>query len=127
MRETVLPSAVENRDLLSKGNQKRFSEVANFFCKMHMLRNFALEVDKTLKSCTKKQGQSVCFQTTESGASRLVRTSAKAVHPHASDEASIASDFKSFLKGKSKVLEIVPFRGNRFNILFYDAGALYYH
>ena len=75
-----------------------------------------------------KSNDSQCaFQTTESGASRLVRTSAKAVHPHGSDEAGIASDFKSFLKGKSKELEIVSFRGNRFNILFYDAGALYYH
>ena len=131
MRETVLPSAIENWDLLSKENQKRFSEMANFFCKMHMLPNFALEVDKTLRAfedlALKSKDSQYAFQTTESGASRLVRTSAKAVHPHGSDEAGIASDFKSFLKGKSKELEIVSFRGNRFNILFYDAGALYYH
>ena len=50
MRENVLPSAIENWDLLSKENQKRFTGMANFFCKMHMLPNFALEVDKTLKA-----------------------------------------------------------------------------
>ena len=67
------------------------------------------------------------FQTKESGAARLVRTSVKAVHPHGSDEAGIASDFISFLKGKGKKRSMVTFRGNRFNILFYDAGALYEH
>ena len=66
--------------------------------------------------------------TKESGASRLVKTAAKAVvHPHCSDEAGIASEFISFLKGRGRYLKIVTCRGNRFNILFYDAGALYYH
>ena len=66
--------------------------------------------------------------TKESGASRLVRTAAKAVHPHGSDEVGfIASEFISFLKGGGRDLKIVTKRGNRFNILFYDAGALYYH
>ena len=67
--------------------------MANFFCKMHMLPNFALEVDKTFKAfedlALKSKDSQYVFQTTESGASRLVRTSAKAVHPHGSDEASI--------------------------------------
>ena len=89
MRETVLPSAIENWDLLSKENQKRFSEMANFFSKMHMLPNFALEVDKTLRDfedlALNSKDSQYAFQTTESGASRLVRTSAKAVHPHGSD------------------------------------------
>ena len=51
----------------------------------------------------------------------------KAVHPHGSDEAGIASDFISFLKEKGKKLSMVTFRGNRFHVLFYDAGALYEH
>ena len=98
---------------------------------MHLLSNFAIEVDKTLKIfedlALKSKNTQYAFMTKESGTSRLVRTAAKAVHPHGSDEAGIASEFISFLKGRGRDLKIVTYRGNRFNILFYDAGVLYYH
>ena len=131
MRETVLPTAIENWDSLTAENQQLFSDMANFFCKMHLLPNFAIEVDKTLKIfedlALESKNTQYALMTKESGASRLVRTAAKAVHPHGSDEAGIASEFISFLKGRGRDLKIVTYRGNRFNILFYDAGALYYH
>ena len=131
MRETVLPTAIENWDSLTAENQQSFSDMANFFGKMHLLPNFAIEVDKTLKIfedlALESKNTQYAFMTKESGASRLVRTAAKAVHPHGSNEAGIASEFISFLKGRGRDLKIVTYRRNRFNILFYDAGALYYH
>ena len=59
-----------------------------------------------------------CHINCESSASCLVRTAAEAVHPHGSDEAGIASQFISFLKGRGRDLNIVTYRGNRFRIAF---------
>lgn len=67
------------------------------------------------------------YQTDELGTARLVRTAAKALYPTGSDEACVAAYFDSFLKGKNEKLKIVTYRGSRFKILFYDAGATYYH
>jgi hypothetical protein len=107
--------------------------MGNFVCKMHLLVNFASECDKTLKVFEKvarsddfKENPHV-FQTSESGPARLVRTSVKAVHPHGSEEAGVASYFLAFLQGKGEKLNLVSYRGNRFNILFYDSAALYHH
>ena len=63
----------------------------------------------------------------ESGTARLLRTAAKAFHPTGSDEAGVAAYFASYLQGKDEKLKIDSYRGSRFNILFYDAGATYYH
>ena len=87
-------------------NQQAFSDMANFFCKMHLLTNFAIEADKTLKMI-EDQALEYAFMTKESGVNRLVRTAAKAVHSNGSDEAGIASEFISFLKGRCRDLKAV--------------------
>ena len=127
--KSLRPVAIENWDSLNYENQQSFADMANFFCKMHLLPNIDIECDKTLKlfqdlALQTKESQ-FALKTKESVAARPVKTSVKAVHPHGSDQAGVASDFISFLKGKGKTLSMVTFRGNRFNILFYDAGALY--
>lgn len=91
----------------------------------------ATEADKVLRifedvALLTKETQ-FSFKTDESGTARLVRTAAKAFHPPGSDEAGVAAYFASYLLGKDDKLKIVSYRGSRFNILFYDAGATYYH
>ena len=44
-----------------------------------------------------------------------------------SEEAGVASYFNSYLAGQSRKSSFAPFISNRFNILFYNAAALYYH
>ena len=82
--------------------------------KMHLLPNFAIEVDKTFEIfedlALESKNTQYAFMTKESGASHLVRTAAKAVHPHGSDEAGLASEFISFLKGKGRNLKMVTQR-----------------
>ncbi|XP_065669266.1 uncharacterized protein LOC136088717 [Hydra vulgaris] len=63
----------------------------------------------------------------EFGAVRLVRTTCKAFHSRGSEEAGVASWFNSFLSSRNDKSYFVPFIGNRFNILYYNAAALYYH
>ena len=65
------------------------------------------------------------FNTSESGATRLVQTACKAYHVRESDEAAVASYFNSFSSGRCVKPMFAPFVGNHFNILFYNAAALY--
>ena len=132
LREQLLPKVVENWDMLAKDEKSEMSDMANYYCKLHLLANFASETDKVLKSfeellLTDEIEQIFSFKTRESSAARLVRTSCKAFHVRRSDEAGVASYFDSFLNGRGEKSLLVPFIGNRFNILFYNAGAVYYH
>ena len=98
---------------------------------MHLLLNMATETDKVIKVfedvALLNRESKFSFKTDESGTARLVRTAAKAFHPSGSDEAGVASYLASYLAGKDLKLKIVPYRGNRFNILYFDAGATYFH
>ena len=62
-----------------------------------------------------------------SGTQRLIRTACKAFHYRGSEQAGCSTKFRSFLRLK-KVYELplAAFRGNRFNILFYDAAGVYF-
>ena len=123
---------VENWDMLAKDQKSEMSDMENYYCKLHLLANFASETDKILKSfeellLTDEFEQIFSFKTRESAAARLLRMSCKAFHVRGSNESGIASYFNSFLNGRGEKSLLVPFIGNRFNILFYNAGAVYYH
>ena len=63
----------------------------------------------------------------ESGVVRLVRTACKALSKYGSEQSGVYQSFTSYLVTNGiKRNPLAPFRGNRFNILFYDAGVLYY-
>ena len=132
LREGFLPNVVNRWSELTDTQKKELSEMGNFFCKLHLLANFATETDKVLNSFEKsllaEDFETVfAFNTKEAGATRLVRTACKAFHVRGSDEAGVASHFNSFLAGKSQNSFFESFIGNRFNILFYNAAALYFH
>jgi E1A/CREB-binding protein len=133
MRELLLPKVIEHWDSLAIEQKNEFKDMSNFFCKLHLLTNFATETDKVLNSFEKlalsdNHEDVFAFKTSESGAARLIRTACKAFHKRGSDEAGVAGYFNSFLigKGEDKCM-FAPFIGNRFNILFYNGAALYYH
>ena len=130
LRNEMLPKAVENWSTLSDSSRSSMMNIAHFWCKMHLIVNFATECDKGLKSYEKlafTYQPQFSYDTAESGAVRLVRTACKACHPHGSEEAGVASHFDTFLKSRKKKMELVSFRGNRVNIMFYNSGALFYH
>ena len=58
---------------------------------------------------------------------RLVRTACKALCKHGSEQSGVYQAFTSYLSSNGiKRNPLASFRDNRFNILFYDAGVLYY-
>ena len=58
---------------------------------------------------------------------RLIRTACKALSKHGNEQCGVYQAFTSYLSSKGiKRNPLATFKGNRFNILFYDAEALYY-
>ena len=64
----------------------------------------------------------------ESGTSRLIRTASKSVQTHGCKTSGRISDFYTYLAEEVGFLNVpfISFRGNRFNVLFYNGEILYY-
>ena len=69
----------------------------------------------------------VMVNKSEPGTIRLIRTACKAYSRHGSEKSGVYQHFTEFLKINNVPRNpLASFRGNRFNIVFYDAGALYH-
>jgi len=63
----------------------------------------------------------------ESGTVRLVSTTCKALNKHGSEQSGKYQSFIAYLLSNNIPKNpLASFRGNQFNILFYDAGAVYH-
>ncbi|KAJ8043240.1 hypothetical protein HOLleu_10238 [Holothuria leucospilota] len=132
IRAKCLSKEHDNWESLPEKVKEDMVDMGNFFCKMHILVNFATEADKALKifeSHVINDGNNphTFDSCSESGSVRLIRTACKALTKHGSDKSGVASYWNSFLSTKERVNKLVTFRGNRFNIVFYDAAAVFYH
>ena len=133
-RSEILPTIVSDWDRLSATEQDHLSTLNNFFCGMHVLVGMADTAASTLLQWENAHFESVigaaanvgCLNKSESGIVRLVRTTCKAMGRHGSEQSGVYQPFTTFLKANNIARNpLAPFRGNRFNILFYDAGVVY--
>ena len=125
-------------DGMSSVEQLAFSKLCNFFCGLHVLVHFADAASIAMKETDKGffgDNQPICNKTflkaNESGTARLVRTACKAFARGADEKNGVHAPFqahiKSFLdENKMKSIPLVPYRGNRFNILFENAGNVFF-
>lgn len=76
-----------------------------------------------------KSGKNVhTLQTSEAGVTRLVRIASKAFHHRGCDKSGVEDVFTAYLmNGHGQKNHLVDYIGNRANILFEGAAALYYH
>ena len=133
-RAEVLPLIVSNWDMLSVDEQSNLSSLNNFFCGMHVVVGMADTASSTLLQWENTHfGTSVpstgpvLVQKSEPGIIRLIRTACKALSTHGSEQSGVYQPFTAFLKSNGVCRNpLASFRGNRFNIVFYDAGALFY-
>ena len=130
----ILPSVIESWETMTPDERSSMSTLNNFFCGMHVLVGMADAASSALlrweishfngatdiTSCViRRKG--------ESGIVRLVRTACKALSKHGSEQSGVYQSFTSYLVSNGiKRNPLAPFRGNRINILFYDAGVLFY-
>ena len=137
-RNKLVPKLIENWDKLDVVQQAGHLRVRNFFCGLHLLVNFADTLSSVMKEfeLTVSSGAQlgsvktgVGFQGSrdESGVVRLVCTLCKAFANHGGkDNVSDYSAFQHYLKRERIMMpKLANFKGNRFNILFYNAGVAF--
>ena len=132
-RGSVLPELVKSWDQMTLDEQTSMTTMNNFFCGMHLIVGIADVAAATLVQWESShfEGnppfQSKFSRKSESGTVRLIRTACKALSKHGNEQCGVYQAFTSYLSSKAiKKNPLATFKGNRFNILFYDAGALYY-
>jgi len=138
-----LPAIYSNWDSLSEAEQETLSRLNNFYCGLHILVNFAEDLDGVIKwfEASTKEGplgaegytETANFtKNEESGAVRLVRTASKCLARGGDEKSGCYVDLKAFLTDKYPKSStkgshlLVPFRGNRFNILFYNSDVIFF-
>lgn len=130
LREKVAREVIKNFKDLSDSEKESVLQVGHFYCGLHLIVNFGSEADtalKTVEAAMLEGKNPYSFKSSESGTFRLIRTICKAFEEHGSDEAGVASHFNTFLLGKGEESNLASFRGNRINIIFYNATAAFYH
>ena len=134
-RLEILPMVVKDWSQLTTAEQDHLSSLNNFFCGMHVLVGMADTTSTTLQHWENAHfdcpvgatANGTSFSKSESGVVRLIRTTCKAMGRHGSEQSGVYQPFTTFLKSNDVTRNpLAPFRGNRFNILFYDAGVVFY-
>ena len=118
---------------LSTEARRKLTHLNSFKCHLHFRVGMADEVNHALRefeglasSVTQDEWKrsSRIDKESEHGTVRTVGTVCKGFQKQGSKEARVMSQFAVFLDEKCK---LTAFRGNRFNVLFWNGAAVYYH
>ena len=115
------------------------SKLCNFFCGLHALVHLAETASAALLETEKESFDDdppimdkFFRKPKEPGTTRLVRTACKAVAEGGDEKSGCHGSFLEYFRptleqdGFRGRLPITPFRGNRFTILFENAGSVFY-
>ena len=137
-RAEALPHVVDGWTEMTEEVRNRYITVNNFWCGLHFLVGLSEQANKTLRVWEQllhgdrpvgapglPGGYS---KTGEAGSTRLVRTVCKALQDRGCEKSGKPVEFRDFLRqeGTVKDVPLVPFKGNRFNVLFHNAAGLFY-
>ena len=112
-------------------------KVNNFFCGLHLLISLAENTSKVMVKIEKDQLEgpigagdkaSTKFfcKKTESAVMRSIRTSCNLLSRGGDNKSGCFADFTAYLSQKEKHNSLTQFRHNRFNIVFHNAGSVYF-
>ena len=111
--------------------QQKVLEMGHFFCRMHLPVNLAEEANNVLmefeEACLEGKSQHSLPKAGESGTCRLIRTACKEFHPRVHQGAGMPKLFDAYLSDSDKKNQLVTMDSNRFNIIFLNGGAVFYH
>ena len=136
-RYEVLPEVIDEWPSMTDDEKESMKKINCLFCGLHYVVGLAEQAEGALKVFDKllyderlvgSLAPGGCgFNNSESGTSRLIRTLCKAVEEHGCEKSSRMVEFDLALAedGIHKN-PLAQFRGNRFNIIFYNGGASYY-
>ena len=124
-RSDILPDVFTGWSSLEQKEKEQIIRMNNFFCGLHFLVALADAAEATIKLWESIDSDGKA--STTSGTQRLIRTACKAFTHRGSEQAGCSAYFRSYLWDKEiHRVPLAPFRGNRFNIIFYDAAGVYY-
>ena len=63
----------------------------------------------------------------ESGAVHLIRTACSAFQRRGHQAAGMSEDFAAYLSDLDRPMSLIQMEGNRFNVIFFNGGAIYFH
>ena len=120
----ILPEVYSGWSEFSKEEKDQFTQMNNFYCGLHFLVALADSAEATLVMWESIDGGNVAGS---SGTQRLIRTACQAFHHRGSEQAGCCTHFRTYLRQKGiQNVPLASFRGNRFNIVFYDAARVFY-
>ena len=151
-RKEILPEVQENWHLLSDEEKRPMEKLQNFYRGLHSYVQAAEVTASALKELEKSEEMKTAatnndesdedvekgedpriITKSEPGIIRLIRTASNAFVKGADEKSGAAGDFSNFgpleQKLKDNEMSSLPlegFRGNRFNIIFFNGGFVYF-
>ncbi|XP_076117011.1 uncharacterized protein LOC143084837 [Mytilus galloprovincialis] len=130
-RSSMLQEHLENYNLLQEPDQMLLSKMYNFFCGLHLLVNIAELMNSVFNNFHKDPPEGTEHPEIslkgESSILNAVRIASKALASGADEKNGVYLEFKTYLQRQQiNKYEIKPFLGNRFNVVFHNAGAIYH-
>jgi hypothetical protein len=137
-RDEVLPEVIENFNILNIESQMAISHMNNFFCGLHSLVHMAETAQKAIYEVENAHFQSdipiqnkLFLKPGQSGTVRLLFTACKAFARRGDQKNGCHGNFLTFVKPfliemGFLSLPLQPLKGNRFNILFVNAGHIFF-
>ena len=131
----ILPDVIDGWSSLGEEEKERMKTINSLFCGLHYVVGLGDQAESALKVFDKLLYEDMRigsfanggagFTNGESGTLRLIRTLCKAVEEHGCEKSGRMVDFDLALE-EDGILKnpLAQFRGNRFNIIFYNGGQL---
>lgn len=140
IRSTLLQQSVDNWDTIPEKDKAHTLRIHQWFCHLHVLIGLADASESALKTyedIVTSQGEVKLgrdslnefrhWKKEGSCASRLIRSVCQFLGPGGNAVAGVPEDFNQFLNTRQKKNHLQKFERTRFNILFKNAAAVYYH
>lgn len=125
-RESILPDVVSDWEILSQHQKDQIIRMNSFFCGLHYLVGLAESAEATLAVWeTLENGHSI--SRSSSGTQNLIRIVCKAFHSRGCEKSGCCVHFRTYVRRLGiNNIPLAAFRGNRFNIIFYDAAGVFF-
>lgn len=136
-REKLMPSIISGFENFTEEQKESTFKMNHFFCGLHLLvslaENFSSSIRQLEASLVPEDIGAATHQQTkwftkksESPIIRCVRTACKLFARGADEKNGCFAEFSSYLEDHNKKNILTAFKHNRFNVLFYDGGAVFY-
>ncbi|CAG2223042.1 unnamed protein product [Mytilus edulis] len=129
-REKLLKEHVEKYDDLPDVEKDILSRMYNFFCGLHLTVNIADVINKVFMQTKNIEDFDSDFSHEKAGEAdilRALRCVCKAFAVGGDEKCGTSLEFKTYLnRNDIKTVDIKPFHGNRFNIVFHNGGTAFH-